>query len=215
MSKIKICGLKRQEDIKYVNEFKPDFIGFIMASDYPKRYVDDERAAKLKSMLSKDIKTVGVFVNDDLSHIVKVCGEGTIDMVQLHGEEDAEYIMALNKMTDVPVIKAVRVRTTDDIIEAQKYPADYLLLDTYVKGAHGGTGRAFDRTLIPPDMINEHQSCGDIKPYFLAGGLGEDNLADAIKECRPYAVDLSGSVETDGVKDREKIRKVIEIVRSI
>lgn len=204
MCKIKICGLTRREDIEYVNELKPDFIGFIMAAQYPKRYVDDKKAAELKRILSKEIESVGVFVNDSPEHIIKVCRDGIIDIVQLHGEESAEYTSELKKAIDVPIIKAVRVGSEADIVKAQAYPADYLLLDAYVHNQHGGSGKTFARSLIPANC----------KRYFLAGGLCADNLAEAVNECHPYAVDLSSGVETDGFKDKDKIRKVIKIVRS-
>ena len=201
MSKVKICGLKRVDDIEYVNELMPDFIGFVFAKS--KRQVNDDTAKNLKAKLSEKIQSVGVFVNDNPEHIIKLCKEGIIDIIQLHGDEGEKYAIDLKSKVSCPIIRAVRVKSSEDIINAEKYPCDYLLLDTYVKDSYGGSGKTFDRKLIPENCKN----------YFLAGGLGVSNLKEALSECNPYAVDLSSGVETDGLKDKEKIRKVIEIVR--
>lgn len=203
MAKIKICGLKREEDIEFVNEFMPDYIGFVFANT--RRKVEDEKARELKNQLNPEIKAVGVFVNDNIEHVAWLANEGIIDVIQLHGDEDNEYINALRELTDKKIIKAVRVKDEYDIEQGRTYNADYLLFDTFVqKDVYGGTGKTFDRTLIPDDIGN----------YFLAGGLGADNLEQALSECNPYAVDLSSSVETDGVKDREKIKEVMRIVKN-
>ena len=203
MAKIKICGLKREEDIEFVNEFMPDYIGFVFANT--RRKIEDEKARELKHQLNPQIKAVGVFVNDDMEHVAWLANEGIIDVIQLHGDEDNEYINALRKLTDREIIKAIRVKDASSIEEARNFNADYLLLDTFVqKNVYGGTGKTFDRTLIPNDI-------GD---YFLAGGLSADNLEKVLSECNPYAVDLSSSVEIDGVKDREKISEVIRIVKN-
>ena len=202
MTKIKICGLKRLQDIEYVNEFLPDFIGFVFAGT--KRRITDEKAKELKAALNPEIKSVGVFVNDTLEHISFLANNNIIDIIQLHGDEDRKYIADLRKLTDKKIIKAVRVKDSMSVQEAKELNADYLLLDTYSNsGEYGGTGKTFNRELIPKD----------ISEYFLAGGLNQDNLEEIIKEVKPYAVDLSSGVETDGFKDREKIKKVIEIVR--
>ncbi|MFQ9515611.1 MAG: phosphoribosylanthranilate isomerase [Eubacterium sp.] len=203
MAKIKICGLKRKEDIEFVNEFMPDYIGFVFANT--RRKVEFERARELKELLSPEIKAVGVFVNEEIERVAWLANEGIIDVIQLHGDEDNEYIDALRKLTDREIIKAIRVKDTDAIEQGRRLKADYLLLDTFAgKDVYGGTGKTFDRKLIPDDI-------GD---YFLAGGLGADNLEQVLSECNPYAVDLSSSVETDGFKDREKIREVIRIVKT-
>lgn len=203
MAKIKICGLKREEDIEFVNEFMPDYIGFVFANT--KRKVEDEKARELKRQLNSGIKAVGVFVNDDVEHVAWLANEGIIDVIQLHGDETNEYINNLRKLTDKEIIKAIRVKDADSIEQGRMFNADYLLLDTFVqKDVYGGTGKTFDRKLIPDD----------IDDYFLAGGLSADNLEQALLECNPYAVDLSSSVETDGVKDREKIKEVMRIVKN-
>lgn len=202
MTKIKICGLKRLQDIEYVNELLPDFIGFVFAGT--KRRITDEKAKKLKAALNPEIKSVGVFVNDTLEHISFLANNNIIDIIQLHGDEDRKYIADLRKLTDKKIIKAVRVKDSMSVQEAKELNADYLLLDTYSNsGEYGGTGKTFNRKYIPKNIGN----------YFLAGGLNRNNLEEIIKDVKPYAVDLSSGVETDGFKDREKIKKVIEIVR--
>ncbi len=201
MPKIKICGLKRMEDIEAVNEYKPDYIGFVFAGK--KRYIEPRTAHVLKQNLSPGIKSVGVFVNADTEFVANLAAEGTIDMIQLHGDEDAEYISRLREKTDAPIIKAVRVRAVSDIYECEKLPCDYMLFDTFVKDSYGGSGVTFDWRMIPKVS----------KPFFLAGGLSEKNIA-AAAGINPFCLDISSGVETDGFKDREKIKKVIEIVRS-
>ena len=146
-----------------------------------------------------------MFVNEHQEKIARLVRKRTIDAVQLHGDEGEEYISSLKaKIPEVPVIKAVRVRNEKQILEAEKLDCEYLLLDTYMKDAYGGSGKQFDKTLIP-----ELQ-----KPYFLAGGLSAVNVIDNLKLCSPYAVDISSAVETDGMKDEGKIRDFIERVRN-
>lgn len=202
MPKIKICGLKRLEDIYVVNEYKPDYIGFVFAGK--KRYITPETAHVLKQHLSREIKSVGVFVNADIEFILKLVLSETIDIIQLHGDEDTNYINRLREKTAAPIIKAVRVQSVKDIFACEKLPCDYMLLDTFVKDSYGGSGMTFDWGMIPKLS----------KPYFLAGGLTAENLADAAK-VNPYCLDISSGVETGGFKDKEKIRKAIEIVRSV
>ena len=200
MTKIKICGLTRPEDIDSVNEALPDYVGFVFAES--RRRVTVPLAEALKRRLNPKIKAVGVFVNADPAEIARVAGGGSIDLIQLHGDEDAAYIGSIKRLTGLPVIKAVRIQYREQIRAAQALPCDLLLLDTYQKGAYGGTGQTFDYGLIPPLH----------KPFFLAGGLSADNINDAL--CiGPYGVDVSGGVETDGVKDAGKIRELIRRIR--
>ena len=222
MKKIKICGIRRTEDVEYINEYKPDYMGFIFADT--RRYISPEKARILSEKIDKNILKVGVFVNEDVEKVASIASEGTIDIIQLHGDEDAQYISKLRTRLNkgfsecvdkqkseefdgkdvedskkVQIIKAVRVQTTEDILKADKLDVDYLLLDTYRKGIYGGTGESFGWELIPVHL--EHK-------YFLAGGIDATNLKDALKTgC--YGVDISGGVETDGVKDKEKVREVI------
>lgn len=201
MSRIKICGLSRLCDIDFVNRYKPDYIGFVFAES--KRRVTDEQAKNLKLHLDPDIAAVGVFVNDSIEHIEFLCKSGIIDRVQLHGDEDESYILELKSRVEHPVIKAVRVQKTEDILAAEQLPCDMLLLDTYTKGVYGGSGSTFDHTLIP------HLK----KPFFVAGGLNLDNIR-AVCGRGYYALDISSGVETNGVKDESKIKQIIEIIRS-
>lgn len=193
MSKIKICGIRRTCDIEFVNEAKPDYIGFVFAKS--PRQVSFDVAAELKDKLDKNIKTVGVFVNSPISEILPLVKEGIIDLIQLHGEEDEHFIEQLKDYTTAPIIKAVRVQSQQDIIDKQELPCEFLLLDTFQKDVYGGSGQTFDWTLIPKLK----------KPFFLAGGININNINQAISACHPYCVDVSSGVETDGVKDREKI----------
>lgn len=212
-TKIKICGLRRKEDVAYVNEFCPDFVGFIFFKA-SKRYISKEQAKELKELLNPKIKAAGIFVNQETDEILSLCKEGIIDIIQLHGEENTEYINLLKEKLKkagldrkISIMKAFRVKGKQEIEAAVKMQnqVDYLLLDAYGKDAYGGTGESFQHELIPKDM----------PPYFLAGGIGEDNLAEIIKTMHPFAVDISSGAETNGMKDKEKIKKIIEIVRSI
>ena len=194
-TKIKICGLKCPEDIAYVNEAKPDYCGFII--EFP-RNVTGDQVRILIAELDKNIIPVGVFVNAAPERVEELLLDGTIRIAQLHGQEDDDYIRRIQKNTGSQVIKAFSVKAAQDIELALKSPADYILLDQ----GGGGTGQTFDWSLIP-----------EIKrPFFLAGGLGADNLEQAVDTIRPYAVDLSSSVETDGVKDRSKILEAVSLV---
>lgn len=202
MSKVKICGLSRPEDIDFVNEFMPDYIGFVFAES--KRKVSLNTALELKSKLNNGILSVGVFVNEDLSTVNEAAHSGAIDMIQLHGDEDEKYINSLKEFTELDIIKVLRVRSTEQVLNAQSLPCDYLLLDSYVKGSYGGAGSSFNWDLIPKLE----------KPFFLAGGLNENNILTAINSVHPYCLDLSSGVEENGVKSRDKIERVIRLIRS-
>lgn len=204
MSRIKICGLRRQEDIAFVNRYKPDFIGFVFSKS-PRR-IDFDRARMLKFNLDARIKAVGVFVNEPIEQIEKLCRCRVIDMVQLHGDEDADYIRRLRSRISCNIIKAVRVQSAEQVLEAEKTKCDFLLLDAYCKGTYGGSGKSFNWDKIPKELT---------KAFFLAGGIHAGSVKQAIEQVRPYCVDVSSSVETDGYKDEEKIKAMIEMVRSV
>lgn len=198
--KLKFCGLTREADIRAANETRPDYIGFVFAES--RRRVTDEQAARLRALLSPGIQAVGVFVNDDPTHIALLANRGVIDLIQLHGSESAAYIRRLRTMTAAPIICALRVGKQTDIKREESNLVDFLLLDTYTKDAYGGSGRTFDWSLI-----------GEVgKPYFLAGGLNESNIPHAMRT-GAYALDLSSGIETDGVKDAEKMRRVAALVK--
>lgn len=212
--KIKICGLKRNEDISYVNISNPDYIGFVFAGF--KRRVDFETARMLKLQLKDGIPAVGVFVNEDIDFIVKLVLEHVIDVIQLHGDEDEVYVNALrNQLAKqipdyencITIIKAIRVKSQEQVLEAEKINVNYLLLDAFKEGEYGGSGKVFDHNLIPRLK----------KPYFLAGGISSDNIIGILemlkeKDNLPYCVDVSSSVERDGVKDKEKINEIVRLV---
>ncbi len=199
MTKIKLCGLSRLCDIEAANELKPEYIGFVFAPG-SRRYVNSDQVAGLKEQLSSDSKAVGVFVNEKPEFIVDLLKRGTIDIVQLHGSESEEYIMKLRQMTDKPVIKAITIDKEQDIEAANASSADYVLLDS----GRGGTGVVFDWKLLK--KVD--------RPYFLAGGLTTDNVRDAVKIWKPYAVDVSSGIETDGYKDRRKMERFVKEVRT-
>lgn len=203
MTKIKICGLTRQEDIESVNRWWPDYIGFVFGAS--RRQVTAEQATLLKAGLDNQIKAVGVFVNEPLNSIIKLCQNGVIDIVQLHGDENEAYIRILKAQIDCPVIKAVRVQGSEQILRAEELSCDLLLLDACQKEQYGGSGKTFDYALIP--ILQ--------KQFFLAGGLEISNIAQVIRKCNPYGVDISSGVETDGLKDEGKIRQIIQTVRSL
>lgn len=200
-------------DIEYANRVKPDFVGFIFANT--RRKISAAQAKQFREALDAEIPAVAVFVNEDISVITSLVQNGCIDMIQLHGEEDADYIRRLREICDVPVIKAVKVQMVEQIRQAAALPVDYLLLDTYRKGVLGGTGEAFDWELLREAKAATGDTAeGELfgKPYFLAGGLHAGNLREAAA-LGSYGLDVSSGIETDGSKDFTKMVKVMELVR--
>ena len=213
MQKIKLCGMMKPCDIEYANRGKPDFVGFIFANT--RRKISAAQAKQFREALDAEIPAVGVFVNEDISVITSLVQNGCIDLIQLHGEEDADYIRRLREVCDVPVIKAVKVQTVEQIRQAAALPVDYLLLDTYRKGVLGGTGEAFDWELLREAKAAAGDTAeGELfgKPYFLAGGLHAGNLREAAA-LGSYGLDVSSGIETDGSKDFTKMVEVMELVR--
>lgn len=213
MQKIKLCGMMKPCDIEYANRVKPDFVGFIFANT--RRKISAAQAKQFREALDAEIPAVGVFVNEDISVITSLVQNGCIDLIQLHGEEDADYIRRLREVCDVPVIKAVKVQTVEQIRQAAALPVDYLLLDTYRKGVLGGTGEAFDWELLrEAKAVAGDAAEGELfgKPYFLAGGLHAGNLREAAA-LGSYGLDVSSGIETDGSKDFTKMVEVMELVR--
>lgn len=191
MARIKICGLRREQDIEYVNELKPDYAGFILTDGF-RRSIGIDMMRQLRSQLCSDIKAVGVFVDDDADKINALVSEGLIDMVQLHGRESTDYCGRIN----APVIKYFRPDMFDTV---HSYDTQYFLFDSGT-----GTGTAFDWSAIP---------CTD-RPFFLAGGMNANNIKKALDEINPYCIDVSSAVETDGNKDYHKIKQIIDIIRN-
>ena len=214
MQKIKLCGMMKPCDIEYANRVKPDFVGFIFANT--RRKISPAQAKQFREALDAEIPAVGVFVNEDISVIASLVQDGCIDMIQLHGEEDVDYIRCLREVCDVPVIKAVKVQTVEQIRQAAALPVDYLLLDTYRKGVLGGTGEAFDWELLREAKAAAGDTAeGELfgTPYFLAGGLHAGNLREAAA-LGSYGLDVSSGIETDGSKDFTKMVEVVNIVRT-
>lgn len=196
MTRIKMCGLRRAEDIAAANELKPDYVGFVF---FPgsRRYIPPEEARKLRAALLPGIRPVGVFVDEKPETVAALLEEGIVDMAQLHGHEDEAYLARLRRLTAAPLIRAFRVREIGDIGQAEASSADAVLLD-----AGAGDGKTFDWGLLR-DMG---------RPYFLAGGLDPGNVAFAVRELHPFAVDVSSGIETDGFKDIVKMRAFIQAV---
>ena len=191
MSKIKICGLRRLEDAEYVNEAKPDFVGFVFW-DKSKRNISFEEGKKLREAIDPSIKTIGVFVNRDIEDIVYLTENGIISGVQLHGTETEEDIKAVRERCPkgTLILKAYEVKDESDVMRANESGADLILVDS-----GKGSGNVFDWTIL--NSLN--------RDYILAGGLSSENVADAVRTYNPFGVDVSSKVETDGYKDRDKI----------
>lgn len=197
MTKIKFCGLTRPCDIEAANKIKPDYIGFVFAPN-SKRRVSYKQAIDLKNLLNKEIKAVGVFLNEDIDNVISLLNLGIIDAAQLHGDESVEYIARIQKETGKPVIKAFQIHSEQDVADAEETISDYIMLD-----AGTGQGKTFDWALVENFK----------KPYFLAGGLNPDNVTGAIRKLHPYALDVSTGIETDGFKDKEKMAAFAAAVR--
>lgn len=198
MVKIKICGLRRLEDVEIVNKYKPDYVGFVFADS--KRKVSHEIASKMKDNLSSDIISVGVFVDAPQDEILELFNDDVIEIAQLHGREDEDYINRLKESTnnELKIIKAIEMSGDEDLSKYDNSPADYLLLDS-----GKGSGKTFDWQLIRTDLKKE---------FFLAGGINSTNVKKAIEEFDPYAIDLSSSLETNDYKDENKIKEIMEAI---
>ena len=217
--KVKMCGISKVEIIPAVVEAKPDYMGLVFAPS--KRQVTVDQAKTLVEELHKqytkrynngaeqsnndEIKTVGVFVNETLENLVTIATDANLDVVQLHGDEDEAFIQSLKERTNVEVWKAVQIRSAADAEAWIDSSADMLLFDAYHKDERGGTGEVFDWS-----CLDEFE-----RPFMLAGGIDSTNVARAIRTVRPYGIDISSGIETDGVKDDEKIKAFTNIVRTI
>lgn len=200
MCKIKICGLRRLEDVDYVNEAHPDYAGVILAD--PKKFrraISREQAKAIRKKLDPTIPLVGVFVNNSFLEVDNYLRSNIIDMAQLHGNESDEYIRIIRFNCEKPVFKAFQIHSQEDVDRSVKSYADQVLLDSGT-----GSGKTFDWSV----------AANVRRPFMLAGGLNPDNLEAAIAQTHPWAVDISSGVETNGVKDREKILKAVEIAHS-
>jgi len=200
--KVKICGLRRKEDIEYANELKPDYVGFVFAKS--KRQVEVEQALYLISLLDKEIKTVGVFVNEPVENALKIAQTLNLDVLQFHGDETQDYIDNFKNFT---VWKAIRIKDKEDLEKTKEFRVNSFVFDTLTKNEYGGTGKTFNWEVLKGFELNV--------PIILAGGLNENNVEEAIRIVNSYAVDVSSGVETEGYKDFKKMKSFIEKVRGI
>jgi phosphoribosylanthranilate isomerase len=204
ITKIKLCGMRTAEDITAANRCRPDAVGIICSEGF-RRYVPWQKALELREQLDSSNRCTGVFVNETYEYIASYLKRGIIDVVQLHGDESEDYIRQLRQVMlyqgrVLPVIKAFKVRSREDVEKAIKSTADYILLDNGT-----GTGQTFDWGLL--------ENVG--REYFLAGGLGPENVAEAVRRLHPFAVDMSSRLETEGSKDAEKMRRAVCAVRDL
>jgi phosphoribosylanthranilate isomerase len=190
----------REVDIEGVNAARPDYVGFVIDFPKSKRSLTRERVAQLSSQVDDRIGRVGVFVDEPQEFVAELFDAGTIDVAQLHGHEDEEYIARLRAITDVRIWQAFQVRDAAATERARASSADMVVVD-----AGQGTGRVFDWSLVQ----------GLDRDFILAGGLGPDNVAAAIEQVRPWGVDMSSGIETDGVKDPEKMRAAVAAARKM
>ncbi len=197
MTRIKLCGLRRPEDVAAANALRPNYVGFVFAPK-SRRFVSPEEAARLRALLAPGIEAVGVFVDEAPERAAALLNAGVIDLAQLHGSEDEAYVARLRSLTDKKLIRAFRIRERADLSAAERSSADFVLLD-----AGAGDGFTFDWSL----------SAGFPRPYFLAGGLTPANVLPALRLLGPFGVDVSSGIETDGRKDPEKMRAFVSAVK--
>ena len=192
MTRIKLCGLSRLQDIETANTLLPEYVGFVFAPK-SRRYVTRQHAAELKKHLAPGIRAVGVFVDEPPENVAKIVKRGIIDLVQLHGSEDEAYLRRLRELTAAPLIQAFRIRSGKDLAAAERSTADYVLLD-----AGAGDGKVFDWSLLENFR----------RPYFLAGGLDPENAGQAVQTLHPFTVDVSSGIETVPVRLQTTFREV-------
>lgn len=199
MTKVKICGLKREEDILYVNKLKPEYVGFVFAESA--RKVDKCRAKELIEGLDKSIKKVGIFLNESIQKVNEIADYCALDVLQFHGDEEPEYCNSFQYKT----WKAFRIKDIHSLNEVQRYNVDGFLLDTFIKDQYGGSGKSFNWEMVSNISKN--------KNIILAGGLSPKNVNKAIDIIHPMVVDVSSGVEVEGYKDFHKMKNFIESVR--
>ncbi len=197
MTALKFCGMMREEDIRAANELLPDYVGVIFY-EKSRRYVSPETAHRLRSLLKPEISAVGVFVDAPIEIVLKYAESVPLQMIQLHGAEDEDYLKVLKEKTALPILRAFRIWGSEDLLGAESCSADLILLD-----AGAGDGKTFDWNLLRDFR----------RPYLLAGGLNPENAPDAIRLLHPFGLDVSSGIETDGRKDPEKMRLFLENCR--
>lgn len=196
--KIKICGIKNENEAKIINECMPDIAGFVFASG--KRQIDINKAKILKKIINPEIETAGIFVEQNEDEILEIYNEKVIDIIQLHGDYDERTIKNLKEKTNAKIIKVIRVKEGFYKIETL---ADFILFDTYSKDKYGGLNKTFDWNIKIISNV----------PYFVAGGINENNIIEMVKKLTPYGVDISSGVEVDGFKTKEKVFNIIKIIK--
>ncbi len=201
---LKFCGMRRVEDIEYVNKCRPDYVGFILSDGF-RRSVDFGTFYELNTYLDKDIKRVGVFVNEPMENILHCGYNKSLDVIQLHGDENEDYIKNLRKNFSGEIWKAVRAKNPEDIEREQKKSCEKLLIDSYCENSVGGTGKRINTEIVKSAKIE--------KPFFIAGGITAENIAEIVRDTNPYGIDLSSGIETDGFKDLNKMKNIIRILR--
>ena len=196
--KIKICGIKNENEAKIINECMPDIAGFVFASG--KRQIDINKAKILKKIINPEIETTGIFVEQNEDEILEIYNEKVIDIIQLHGDYDERTIKNLKEKTGAKIIKVIRVKEGFYKIETL---ADFILFDAYSKDKYGGLNKTFDWNIKIISNV----------PYFVAGGINENNIVEMVKKLTPYGVDISSGVEVDGFKTKEKVFNIIKIIK--
>lgn len=204
MISVKFCGMRRTLDIEYANECRPNYVGFILSQGF-KRTVSIEDFLALEKKLDKDIKKVGVFVNERIEKIKELAEY--LDVIQLHGDENEDYIKNLRKDFSGEIWKAVRAKSPEDIERYRWNHIEKLLIDSYSEESVGGTGKRINTEIVKSAKIE--------KPFFIAGGITAENIAEIVRDTKPYGVDLSSGIETDGVKDLNKMKVIMEIIKNI
>jgi phosphoribosylanthranilate isomerase len=201
MTRVKVCGIKREEEARWAFEAGADAVGFVFANS--KRRIDVESAARISASLPPHILKIGVFVNESKENMEEIFGTVNLDYVQLHGDESVLFCEDLN----LPLIKAISIKEKEDINGVNHYPGGMVLLDSGKGPFRGGNGTTFNWDYIEAMTVSQQ--------LILAGGLNPENVQEAITKVRPYMVDVSSGVETDGRKDREKIESFIRKAKSV
>ena len=199
MIKIKICGIKNEKEVQILNQILPDYCGFIFHVEKSSRSISLATARKLKEKLKKQIGIIGVFVDESIESILAIKEELQLVMIQLHGREDDRYIQTLKEKSGIPIIKAFSINKKEDVERAKNSKADYVLLDQ----GEGGSGKPF-----PWELVKTME-----RDYFLAGGIGVENVQEALGQLNPFVIDFNSRLETNGEKDEKKIKKAVDIVR--
>lgn len=198
MTKIKICGIRRPEDMEYVNELKPEYVGFVFAAS--KRRVHKDQVFNLIKNLSEDIKKVGVFVDEDPIKVLEIAKELKLEVLQFHGHENQEYI---NQFKGYEIWKALKINSLESTSEMKNYTCKKFLLDNSIAGSGESFKWEFVKDKIDGNLI------------MLAGGLTPENVKQGILQLKPFGVDVSSGVETEGFKDYKKIKEFIRKVREL